>query len=773
MNITLKGLKSLICIAGVFGMAATAQAPGDVRVALVIGNGAYVGSPLPNASNDAKAMGEVLRGLGFRVIEIRDGSKAQINDALGLVRDTLKGKQGIGMLYYAGHGLQVDARNYMVPIEAKLVRAADVAAQTVDVSSVINAFRAAGNRMNIVVLDACRDNPFGGITTGKGLAPLDAPSGTFLAYATAPGNVAGDGDAKSGNGLYTQYLLEELKKPQARIEDVFKRVRYAVRKASNGRQIPWESTSLEEDFQFNDGRVIAQARPTLQQSATQFSQEKVDWDRIRDSRRQEDIYAFLEKHPNGLITEAAYARLNQLARPTLAIQGAAPDGTALSMDSARLRQGDVYTERRTESGKAPLDDSFTVTDIDDQVARVTFRVGGRRELGEMSLYFAPDGAPLGSEHGRFDPPQVVMPAGPPAVGKTWRSAYRTATRAGSVDAVLDGAMLGKERITVGLGTFDTFRIQRNVNVTFGSGVIRNYCTIWVSPQFPLPLKQQCEDPGKPGTQRLHELVKYQPGPGAMAPPGAPATAVPSVQVAAAPGPAVQDNAAVAQFKASPLARTRNFAEVTAVSRMLAVPVENMRQVDIRGVDAVKAFIASDPFFKGMGGGSAPFDYQYIFTATGAPMSKTCRRNGDQVAFTQSYLGGMAKGEGTQILGGLVPLEASSSAIGYPGKVTGRINGITAVHGQPFPLVPGKRFGMTWSVMRQDGVGKLFSTNDSEAAWDMSCMVMDPQGLPGKHMGPEGASQVICYTQVSGAKGLWEPIRWLYWNEAAGCLVDTQ
>lgn len=233
----------------------SAQAPLDVRVALIIGNSAYPGNmALVNPANDAKDMADVLKRLGFNVVELRDGNKVQMAAAIAKVSDSLKGKQGVGMLYYAGHGLQLDWRNYMVPVDANLKTAADVAVQTIDLSSVIDVFKAAGNRMNIVVLDACRDNPFGSSTSSaKGLAQLDAPPSTFLAYATAPGNVAEDGDEKTGNGLYTQYLLQELKRPIAKIEDVFKRVRLNVRKQSNGRQIPWESTSLEDDFFFNDG----------------------------------------------------------------------------------------------------------------------------------------------------------------------------------------------------------------------------------------------------------------------------------------------------------------------------------------------------------------------------------------------------------------------------------------------------------------------------------------------------------------------------------------
>ena len=153
-------------------------------------------------------------------------------------------KANSGHVVFACHGLQLDWRNYMLPVDASLKSAADVPRQTIDLAGVIEIFKSAGNRMNIVVLDASRDNPFGASTSSaKGLAQLDAPPSTFLAYAIAPGNVAEDGDEKSGNGLYTRFLLQELRRPTVRIEDVFKRVRLNVRKQSQGRQIPWESTS--------------------------------------------------------------------------------------------------------------------------------------------------------------------------------------------------------------------------------------------------------------------------------------------------------------------------------------------------------------------------------------------------------------------------------------------------------------------------------------------------------------------------------------------------
>ncbi len=233
--------------------ASVAQAPLDIRVALVIGNATYKNvPPLANSVNDARAMTLVLRKLGFKVIDVIDGDRTSMTQAIGRMQADLKGQQAVAMLYYAGHGLQLDWRNYMVPVDANIDKAEDVPKQTVDIEQVIKSFKDANTRMNIIVLDACRDNPFAGSASAKGLAQLDAPPGTYLAFATAPGNVAEDGDETTGNGLFTQFLLKELQRP-AKIEEVFKRVRLQVRQKSQGRQIPWDSSSLEDEFSFNDG----------------------------------------------------------------------------------------------------------------------------------------------------------------------------------------------------------------------------------------------------------------------------------------------------------------------------------------------------------------------------------------------------------------------------------------------------------------------------------------------------------------------------------------
>jgi Caspase domain len=318
-----------------------AQAPNDIRIALIIGNSAYPGNmALANPANDAKDMAATLRNMGFGVIEVLDGNRAQMMEAIERANKQLQGKQGVGMLFYAGHGLQLDWHNFMVPVDAKLNSAVDVPKQTVDIEVVMKSFQQAGNRMNIVVLDACRDDPFanGKTSSGKGLAPLDAPTGTFLAYATAPGNVAADGAGK--NGLYTGFLLQELQKPTARIEDVFKRVRLQVRKASSGAQIPWETTSLEDDFVFNSG-IKKVVKLTDTQIERAFDIEKADWDKIKNSKNADDFYAYLTKYPRGLISEQASFALEQLAKAKIAVQ-ADKNGLVQNSNEKRFRIGDEY-----------------------------------------------------------------------------------------------------------------------------------------------------------------------------------------------------------------------------------------------------------------------------------------------------------------------------------------------------------------------------------------------------------------------------------------------
>ena len=221
----------------------------EPRFALVIGNAGYAGAPLVNAANDAAAVAKVLERAGFNVELKLNANQRQMQDAITNLGRRLS-REGIGLFYYAGHGVQIRGRNYLLPVGAEIRREADVPTLGVDVQQLLDRMGSARNRMNVVILDACRDNPF--VSDGKagsgGLSQLDAPTGSLIAFATSPGSVASDG--KGTNGLYTQHLLANIERPGTSIEEVFKRVRLGVRLDSSGRQIPWESTSLEAEFSF-------------------------------------------------------------------------------------------------------------------------------------------------------------------------------------------------------------------------------------------------------------------------------------------------------------------------------------------------------------------------------------------------------------------------------------------------------------------------------------------------------------------------------------------
>jgi uncharacterized caspase-like protein len=248
------------------------------RVALVIGNGRYSRiPPLKNAPNDADALGKMLKDLRFSVIAQVDASKAAMEEAISEYIARLAKDKAVGLFYFAGHGLQLRWRNYLVPVDASFQTSEDIPRNAVDLSSLLDGLRRVGNPMNVVILDACRDNPFGGeLATGKGLSQMDAPVGTLLAYATSPGNTASDGEGS--NGLYTECLLREMRAPEAKIEDMFKRVRLSVRRASNGRQIPWESTSLEDDFYFVPPAKIQKA--SAEERDRQYAEELALWEKV-------------------------------------------------------------------------------------------------------------------------------------------------------------------------------------------------------------------------------------------------------------------------------------------------------------------------------------------------------------------------------------------------------------------------------------------------------------------------------------------------------------
>jgi len=243
-------------------------AQSEQRVALVIGNGAYDTAPLRNPANDAKAVAKGLAALGFDVTERENLTQKDMKREIQAFGQKLL-KGGVGLFYFAGHGMQVNGRNFLIPVGASIEHEKQVEYEGVDAGAVLTEMEYARNRLNIVILDACRDNPFArSFRSGaQGLASINAPTGTLIAYATSPGSVANDGPAD--NGVYTGELVKIMETPGLRIEDVFKQVRSAVREMTQGKQIPWESSSLEGDFFFRPPAPKPQQPPQQAQPPEQ------------------------------------------------------------------------------------------------------------------------------------------------------------------------------------------------------------------------------------------------------------------------------------------------------------------------------------------------------------------------------------------------------------------------------------------------------------------------------------------------------------------------
>ena len=235
----------------------TASYGAERRVALVIGNATYKINPLKNPVNDSTDMARSLRSVGFDVIEANNTTLTQMREVTRRFADKL-GNSDVGLVYYSGHGVEVKGKNYLIPVNADIKREYEVIDQAFDASQfleMMDNIRGPNNkRVNILIVDACRNNELqkSWRSTNNGLARMDAPGGTFISFATAPGRVAADGVGR--NSPYTKHLLQALKQPNLPIEQVFKVVRRNVMEETKGEQIPWENSSLVGDFYFTVAR---------------------------------------------------------------------------------------------------------------------------------------------------------------------------------------------------------------------------------------------------------------------------------------------------------------------------------------------------------------------------------------------------------------------------------------------------------------------------------------------------------------------------------------
>lgn len=261
------------------------------RVALVIGNSDYKSQEVPKLAhpvNDARAMAAVLSKLGFNVIEVINATQKEMNRAIANFGTDL-GLNTEALFYYAGYGLQVNGKNYLFPVDADISDEASVLAETVGMDTVLDQLNS--SKVSIVILDACRNNPFKKTRGlwGGGLAQLEAPFRSYIAYATAPGHFTVEGGGK--NGIYTQEIVKNISTPGITLEEVFKRVRVNVAKTTSDEQIPWDSSSLTESFYFS--------------GAPSVFNERALWERIKNGSSIADFQTYLSQYPNGTFVKEA------------------------------------------------------------------------------------------------------------------------------------------------------------------------------------------------------------------------------------------------------------------------------------------------------------------------------------------------------------------------------------------------------------------------------------------------------------------------------------
>lgn len=448
-----------------------ARTDGAKRIALVIGNGTYPGvAALKNPVNDALDIAGKLKTFGFKVTVKTNVSLKEMLRTLTAFGDSIQ-PGGEVVFFYAGHGMQVRGRNYLIPVDAEIRTESAVSSESVDVDQLLD--KLASARLSLVILDACRNNPFerrfrGG---GQGLASINAPTGTMIAYSTAPGRVASDGDGR--NGLYTQELLAAMSTPGIKVEDVFKRVRANVVRMSGEAQVPWESSSLTGDFYFRPGDMPGTLAPGgMSESA---SPEVVFWNSAERGNSVGDYEAYLKRFPNGAFEELAKTRIAMLRhlQPSAEVSGdravEAPPRFHVG-DSWRYNKFSQVVEQASDDGFV-----FKLT-----MGGTTTKTRANREGNPIATDTATE---VGTVTATYSPymPLWKFPLKP---GKTWRESYRIATSFifnSNTDAEYEAKVVGWEVVKVPAGSFEALRIDWRIRAS-GVAAVNQDGSYWYAPE---------------------------------------------------------------------------------------------------------------------------------------------------------------------------------------------------------------------------------------------------------------------------------------------------
>ena len=333
----------------------------DQRVALVIGNSNYQTAPkLANPGNDAQSVAQLLNSAGFEVTQATDLSRSEMVRAVQDFSDkvAIRGPGAVAMIYYAGHGVQLAGENYLLPVDAKISSPSDLDGNSLRLVDVMGTLESIPSRMRIVVLDACRNNPFPEINdAGRGLAIVDAPRGSIVGYSTAPGMEAQDGDGN--HSPYTSAFLNVAREPNLPIEQLFKRVRLEVNNRTDGRQTPWESSSLTSDFYFFGDTAVAATRapdrsPIIQTASNLPSRSvRQAYDYVLSEGSPEYYEEFIRLYPHDPLSDRVRGAARQFAGGNGVAQGGAREFAGhLQVVPRQLRQQPLRQVRVEAAGAA-------------------------------------------------------------------------------------------------------------------------------------------------------------------------------------------------------------------------------------------------------------------------------------------------------------------------------------------------------------------------------------------------------------------------------------
>jgi uncharacterized caspase-like protein len=460
----------------------------EERLALVIGNAAYRTDALDNPINDARLVADSLKRAGFNVTLRENLDRAGLVNAMREFGTRLS-ENTVAVLYYAGHGLQLRDRNYLIPVDAEIRSEDEIPIAGLDLGFILGRMQFARSRINIVILDACRNNPFAGrssSSTAQGLAQMDAPVGTLLAFATAPGKLAADsGGGASANSLYASYLARHLLTPGLPVESVFKRVREGVVRDTKEQQVPWESSSLQGEFAFVPG-----VAPRAEANATDLETagELAFWNSIQNANRADEYRAYLRQYPRGRFVALAQTRLAALAPQAAAAPVPQPTGTPPGARADLLpRAGDTWRYRVQDQFR--LGDLFITARVDgvsaDGVAETwttTSDAKVRTTIAALEAGFHPlPGWTLSPPE--FSP--YLLAAGPLRAGQRLGDQQR---RIEQVSVPLRVSVEGEEEVVVGAGRFRATKVVlRGQGRARGAAVSAEH-VVWYAAQVKRPVK---------------------------------------------------------------------------------------------------------------------------------------------------------------------------------------------------------------------------------------------------------------------------------------------